>query len=99
MSTPRYTHSPSCAFVLNHEVETHQEFYAVYLADLRTSEIMILEGSSAAIWVLLEDPMTLEELSNEISDIYQVSVEDVKDEVASFIHSFAAKGYLAEKNS
>ncbi|MFW0179581.1 PqqD family protein [Rothia sp. P7208] len=98
MSTPRYTHSPSCAFVLNHEVETHQEFYAVYLADLRTSEIMILEGSSAAIWVLLEGPMTLEELMNEISEIYQVPVEDIKDEVTDFIQSFVSRGYLKENS-
>ncbi|MFW0110132.1 PqqD family protein [Rothia sp. P13129] len=98
MSTPQYTHSSSCAFVLNHEVETHQEFYAVYLADLRTSEIMILEGSSAAIWVLLEAPMTLEELINEISEIYQVPVEDIKDEVTDFIQSFVSKGYLKENS-
>ncbi|MFW0185194.1 PqqD family protein [Rothia sp. CCM 9418] len=98
MSTPRYTHSPSCAFVLNHEVETHQDFYAVYLADLRTSEIMILEGSSAAIWILLEEPMTLEELMKDMSEIYQVPVEDIKDEVASFIQSFVSRGYLKENS-
>lgn len=65
-----------------------------YVANLLTSEISVLQGPSAVIWEVLEEPQTAEGVISEIQQIYDVPRETVTESVLSFLDSLTRQGLL-----
>ncbi|MGV3148525.1 PqqD family protein [Rothia sp. 11273D007AR] len=65
-----------------------------YVANLMTSELSVLEGSSVLIWELLEKPYSLEELLIDVSDIYGVEQELVSPGINDFLEAMQQQGLV-----
>ena len=55
-------------------------------------DILVLEGTGAAIWFLLEDPATLTELVEPLSELLDVTGHAVADQVQDFLVQLEAAG-------
>jgi hypothetical protein len=69
----------------------------VAMADLRRlgDPPIVLEGSSAAIWRLLVDGRTLDDLVSDLAELFQVDHAAVRSQVADFVEELATRGLVA----
>ncbi|WP_326503522.1 PqqD family peptide modification chaperone [Rothia nasimurium] len=93
-----YRRAPHTAFIMGVD-STVSPDDASYVANLKTSEIAVLQGPSAVIWEILETPINSEDLIAEITDIYQVSHDTVAASVIGFLSSLEAQGLVEVKES
>lgn len=92
----QYSHARHTAFVFASEVEDlEQESNRVYVANLFTSQVLVLETSGAVIWEVLKEPHSLAELVQTIAEIFDQSEEIVRDSVLDFVTSLQEQGFLA----
>ena len=64
-----------------------------------SQEYVCLNGTSLAIWNVLETPKSLRALLKELADSYQVSVGDIEVEVCDFIEEMVVKGLMQALDS
>ena len=88
-----YQRTPHAAYVLGFEHDVIADD-ASYVANLLTSEIAVLNGPSAVIWEILEEPTTSEDIIAEVTDIYGVTRETVAVSVLSFLDSLEQQGMI-----
>lgn len=88
-----YMRAPHTAFVMGFESDASPDD-ASYIANLKTSEIVVLKGPSAVIWEILEQPTGSESLISEIKDIYGVSRETVAPSVLAFLQELREQGLI-----
>lgn len=53
---------------------------------------IVLEGTSASIWRLLETPRTIAEMVDELTQVYDAPRDDIEVGVESFVADLAARG-------
>lgn len=53
---------------------------------------IVLEGTSAAIWRLLETPRTVDEITMHLSDLYAAPQADIRAGVDAFMTDLASRG-------
>lgn len=66
------------------------------MLDVTTGKYYNLGEVGGAIWALLEQPMTLEELVNELVRQYKVSPEQCRRDTLPFVEKLAERGLLTE---
>lgn len=93
MDSNRLVRSPHTAFVLASDYAPGGED-SFYVANLLTSELAILQGPSAVIWEILEEPTSTHALISEITEIYGVTREVVSTSVLAFLDSMEAQGLI-----
>ena len=74
------------------------DYYSEFLDD---SELIVLSasgnsfvsltGSSLSIWNAIESPLPMEDLLNNLGQIYAVDINDIEKDVVEFIHDMLAK--------
>lgn len=57
---------------------------------------IVLEGTSAAIWRLLETPRTLDEITLLLSDLYAAPQAHIRAGVDAFVTDLAARGLAVQ---
>ena len=88
-----YQRAASVAFVMGYEnMDTPDD--ATYVANLKTSDIAVLNGPSAVIWEILEKPTSSESLITEMKDIYGVPHEIVAPSILSFLKDMENRGLI-----
>lgn len=93
MDGNKLVRSPHTAFVLASDYAPGGED-SFYVANLLTSELAILQGPSAVIWEILEEPTSTHALISEITEIYGVTREVVSASVLAFLDSMEAQGLI-----
>lgn len=84
---PLYSRAEHTAFVYETDLDDSQEGSdKLYLANLLTSELLVLEGSGAVIWEVLEKPLKLNEIIHTIAEIYGIAEEIVSPPTIDFIN-------------
>lgn len=92
---PLYSRAEHTAFVYETDLDHIQEGSdKLYLANLLTSELLVLEGSGPVIWDLLDEPKTANTLMTEVAETFGVSVETVRSPVLSFLSSLENQGFV-----
>ena len=66
------------------------------MAHLRTSEILVLEQSSAVIWDVLKTPQTLDDVVFAVAELFEMDTEEVRSATVDFVHRIFNRGYLSE---
>lgn len=87
-----YRRAPHTAFVMGYDNSTTDD--ACYVANLLTSEIAVLNGPSAVIWEILEEPCTSETIIAEVTEIYGISRDTVAPSVLGFLETLTDQGLL-----
>ena len=64
-----------------------------------SQEYVCLNGTSLAIWNVLDRPKSLRALLKELANIYQVSISDIEVEVCEFIEEMVAKSLMLALDS
>lgn len=59
----------------------------VVLVNLESGIYYSLRGSSAQIWIRIQNNYSIKELNEELGDIYQISSEELSDEINKFINN------------
>jgi len=54
----------------------------------------ILEGSSAVVWALLDDPVEEPALARDVADLYGVSTDEVTGSVVAFLTDLDRRGLV-----
>lgn len=94
-----YSRSPYSAFVYNEEFEEKVGDSSItYVANLLTSEIIVLEGTGAIIWEMLDQPMREHQLLEKIAMAYQQTPETVKEPTHSFLELLTSHGLLETRS-
>lgn len=92
---PLYSRAEHTAFVYETDLDDSQEGSdKLYLANLLTSELLVLEGSGPVIWDLLDEPKTADTLMTQVAETFEVSVETVEAPVLSFLSSLENQGFV-----
>lgn len=92
---PLYWRAEHTAFVYETDLDDSQEGSdKLYLANLLTSELLVLEGSGPVIWDLLDEPKTANTLMTQVAETFEVSVETVEAPVLSFLSSLENQGFV-----
>ena len=92
---PLYSRAEHTAFVYETDLDDSQEGSdKLYLANLLTSELLVLEGSGPVIWDLLDEPKTANTLMTQVAKTFEVSVETVEAPVLSFLSSLENQGFV-----
>lgn len=90
-----YSRAEHTAFVYETDLDDSQEGSdKLYLANLLTSELLVLEGSGPVIWDLLDEPKTANTLMTEVAETFEVSVETVETPVLSFLSNLENQGFV-----
>ncbi len=64
------------------------------ILDLESGKVLGLNGVAARIWELLEQPTTADEIAEEISSEYSITVEEAVRDVGEFTDSLRVKGLI-----
>lgn len=92
---PLYLRAEHTAFVYETDLDDSQEGSdKLYLANLLTSELLVLEGSGPVIWDLLDEPKTANTLMTQVAETFEVSVETVEASILSFLSSLENQGFV-----
>lgn len=67
-----------------------------YVADLRTCEIMVFEGSASIIWGVFEEPTTVAAAVADIAELAGQNPADITGHVKGFVADLLRRGYLQE---
>lgn len=78
------THSERSAYVLGSEVDAESSDL-IFVADLASSAVFCFSGSAATIWLLLEEPITVENLVHQIALKFGEDVKTVEEGTVSFV--------------
>lgn len=92
-----YVHSANTAYVYEDEIcSDNTESFIIYVAHLRTSEILVLEQSSAVIWDVLKTPQTLDDVVFAIAELFEMNTEEVRSATVDFVYHMFNRGYLSD---
>jgi hypothetical protein len=69
---------------------------AFYLARPYMTDVDVLRGTAAAIWIALEEGLTADEIVGTVAHTYAVPPETIEREVRSFISELRARGWVEE---
>ncbi len=75
-------------------VETAYLAAEAVLYDQRTGRVYRLNPSASAVWMLLDGTADTEAIAADISEIFEVPVDQVTSDVATAVEQFAAQGLL-----
>ena len=64
------------------------------LYDERTGQVYRLNPSAAAVWMLLDGTADVDAVAEEISEIFEVGVDQVRPDVQTAVEQFARQGLL-----
>ena len=64
------------------------------LYDERTGRVYRLNPSASAVWMLMDGAADLNAIAADISEIFEVPVEQVRPDIATAVEGFAAQGLL-----
>lgn len=81
----RYRIPEYIAFVHAEEISEYSSI-TTYLADLRSAQISVLEGSASIIWGVFEDALCLPEALELIAELTEQEPEDIRSEVENFVY-------------
>ena len=76
----RYRIPEYVAFVHAEEISEYASV-TTYLADTRTAQVSVLEGSASIIWGIFEEPFSLPEALELIAELTEQNPEDIRGEV------------------
>ena len=65
------------------------------LYDERTGRVYRLNPSASAVWMLMDGTADIDDIATDISEIFEIPVEQVRPDVATAMEEFAAQGLLA----
>ena len=66
------------------------------LYDDRSGTVIHLNGSAAAVWMLLDGSLDLDALVGELSGIFEVAADAIRPDVEAAVADFAAQGLLID---
>lgn len=75
----------------------------VVLVNLESGIYYSLRGSSAQVWIRIQNNYSIQELNEELSELYQISLEKLSEEVMKFIQNLISQSLIkiadtSEKN-
>ena len=82
--------------VAHPDVETAFLSPEAVLYDDRSGTVIHLNGSAAAVWMLLDGTLDLDGLSAELGGIFEVSAEIIRADVEAALAGFAEQDLLVE---
>jgi hypothetical protein len=77
-------------------VETAYLAPEAVLYDDRTGTVVHLNGSAAAIWMLMDGTLDLDGLVAELAEAFETEADRLRPDVESGLASFAAQGLIVE---
>jgi Coenzyme PQQ synthesis protein D (PqqD) len=66
----------------------------VLLTTVEDPSVHRLSGSAGAAWIILESPMTAEQLASDLASVYRVDVHAVSSDVRALVDNFVEQGWL-----
>ena len=78
------------------DVETAYLSPEAVLYDDRSGTVIHLNGSAAAVWMLLDGTLDIDGLSTELAVIFEVSAETIRADVQAALASYAGQNLLVE---
>ena len=73
----RYRIPEYVAFVHAEEISEYASV-TTYLADTRTAQVSVLEGSASIVWGIFEEPFSLPEALELIAELTEQNPEDIR---------------------
>lgn len=84
----RYSFAPCVAW----QIEPTEDF--VYVLNNHKKEFLHFYDVSKEIWMLLSEGKTVREIINRLSESYQVSKDDVEEDVIQFLNTLVEEGVI-----
>jgi hypothetical protein len=78
------------------EVETAFLQPEAVLYDDRSGTVIHLNGSAAAVWMLLDGTTDVDALTAELAEIFEVAAVTIRSDVEAALADFGAQGLLVE---
>ena len=69
------------------------------LYDDRSGTVIHLNGSAAAVWMMLDGTLDVDAVVRELSGIFEVDVDTIRPDVEAALADFAAQNLLVEGSS
>lgn len=69
------------------------------LYDDRSGTVIHLNGSAAAVWMLLDGTLDQSSLVGELADIFEVAADAIRPDVGAALANFAEQNLLVEGSS
>lgn len=66
----------------------------VVLVNLESGIYYSLRGSSAQVWIRIQNNYSLQELNEELSELYQIGLEELSDEVMKFVQNLMSQSLI-----
>ncbi|WP_255521871.1 PqqD family protein [Rothia sp. ZJ932] len=91
-----YSRHRASAFTLRSDVESTENFETdcLYIANLETSVISIIDGVGIAIWNLLEEPIEDIDLIAAVAQIFGETSEVVAEGTLTFLEHLQESGFV-----
>ena len=70
---------------------------SVFVLPADASDVVVLTGTGQELWLLLSEPMTIEDAAHSLADAYGVPAAAVSSDVTPVVHDLAARGVLDQK--
>lgn len=67
---------------------------AVLVRPVVQAEIVALSGTAEAMWELLVDRMTIDELSSKLAQTYAAPAAQIRDDIAPMLDDLVARGVI-----
>ena len=90
------TTAPSGPLAPHPAIETAYLAPEAVLYDDRSTVVLHLNGSAAALWMLLDGTLDTDGVVMELAEIYETSAENIRHDVEAALASFAEQNLLAE---
>lgn len=69
------------------------------LINLESGKVFSLNGVGAKVWTMLEQGLTFKSVIDVITQEYEVSPQQLKEDVETFIHELEGKGLLQARSA
>lgn len=93
-----YSRNDSCAYVVQSDITaiplTQEDSFSIYVANLKTSEILVINGAGNVIWEFLQTPITQASLIKKISSYFEVNIDTVEEATLQFVKSLIDQGII-----
>jgi hypothetical protein len=57
-------------------------------------DVLLLSGTGSAVWLLLEEPRTVDELVGELAEQFAASPSEIRQAVAGFVEQLSSRGVV-----
>lgn len=93
----KYSRAPHTAFIYDDETRPDpRDSSLLYVSNLQTSEILVLENSGSIIWEILATPASEEEIVSSLAEVYEQPPSLVRPSTLAFLAALEEKGLVSK---